>query len=279
MLILEKMNKIYTKNGNRINESTDWIHYFYHPKNGWDGSQNITHYRHYYRTHIRSLSLGNVTLINEDPYKKRAYTIYSKEKCFTGVEEKYPFLVDNDEKLQGITVHKTNDVRYYVAENHYLNRDKNFLKNLPSATYMRRDANTEFPNQYPIGMMRSFYKKHVFEVLNHNTTTGITLTKYDFILPTTKTKPSTNTYFHFPFENEKYYWKDSTWSDQLKKLTEGRRIVLYKYSTTKIKPDDFISPLEKEIVVSMTPIFFKGLKDIKDNDSIQSSFFYMINLI
>ena len=88
---------------------------------------------------------------------------------------------------------------------------------------MRRDADSEFPNHYPIGMMRSFYEKYVYEVLNHNTTTGITLTKYDFILPTTRTKPSTNTYSYFQFEN-----KDSTWSDQLKKLTftEGRRIVL-----------------------------------------------------
>ena len=59
MLILERMNKIYTKNRNRINESKDWIHYFYHPKND---SQNITHYRHYYWTHIRNLSLGDVTL-------------------------------------------------------------------------------------------------------------------------------------------------------------------------------------------------------------------------
>ena len=86
MLILERMNKIYTKNGNRISESTDWIHYFYHPKNGWNGSHNITHHRHYYWTHIRNLSLGDVTLINDEPYKKRAYTIYSKEKSFTGVE-------------------------------------------------------------------------------------------------------------------------------------------------------------------------------------------------
>ena len=76
-------------------------------------------------------------------------------------------------------------------------------------TYVRRDADTEFPNHYPIGMMRSFYEKYVYEVLNHNTTTGITLTKDDFILPTTRTKPSTNTYSHFQLENEKYYWKDS----------------------------------------------------------------------
>ena len=216
MLILERMNKVHTKNGNRINESTDWIQYFYLPKNEWDSSQNITHYRHYYWTHIRNLSLGDVTLINEDPYKKRGYTIYSKEKTFTEVEEKDPFLVDDNEKLQGITVHKRNDVKYYVSEDHYLNRDKNFLKNLPYATYVRRDADTEFPNHYPIGMMLSFYEKYVYEVLNHNTITGITLTKDDFILLTTRTKPSTNTYSHFQFENEKYYWKDSTWSDQLK---------------------------------------------------------------
>ena len=147
--------------------------------------------------------------------------MYSKGKKFTGVEEKDPFLVDDDEKLQGITGHKTNDVKYYVSEDHYLNRDKSFLKNLPSATYVRRDADSEFPNHYPIGMMHRFYEKYVYEILNHNTTTGITLTKDNFTLPTTRTKPSTNTYSHFQFsfsENEKYYWKDSTWSDQLKKL-------------------------------------------------------------
>ena len=249
------------ENGNRINEPTDWIHYFYHPKNGWSKRQNVTHYRYYYWTHIRNLLLGDVTLINEDPYKKRAYTIYSKENNFAEVEEKDPFLVDGDKKLQGITVHKTIDVKYYVSEDYYLNRHK------------------KFPNHYPIGMICSFYEKYVYEALNHNTTTGITLTKYDFILPTTRTKPSTNI-FSFSAESEKYYWKNSTWSNQLKKLilTGGRRIVLYRYNTIKIKPDEFISALKKEILALMTPIFFKGLKDIKDNDSIQSSFFYMIVL-
>ena len=37
MLILERMNKFYTKNGDRINESTDWIHYFYNPADGMVG--------------------------------------------------------------------------------------------------------------------------------------------------------------------------------------------------------------------------------------------------
>ena len=193
MLILEIMNKIYSKNGNRINESTDWIHYFHYPKNGWSGSQNLIHYRHYCWTHIRNLSLGDVTLINEDPYKSECM-LYILKKKITRVEEKDLFLVHEDEKLRGITVHKTNDVKYYVSEDHYLNRDKILLKNLPSATYvMRRDADTEFPNHYPIGMMRSFYEKYAYEVLNHNTATRITLTKDDFILPTTRTKPSTNT--------------------------------------------------------------------------------------
>ena len=91
MLILDRMNKIYTENGNRINESTDWIHYSYHPKNVWKGSQNITDYRHYHWTHIRNLSLGDVTLINEDPYKKRAYAIYSKKKILQGLKKNTDF--------------------------------------------------------------------------------------------------------------------------------------------------------------------------------------------
>ena len=41
MQILEKMNKVYTKNGDRINESTDWVHYFYQPSNNWKGPQDL----------------------------------------------------------------------------------------------------------------------------------------------------------------------------------------------------------------------------------------------
>ena len=41
MLILERINKTYTKNGDRINESTDWIHYFYQSANKWKGSQDL----------------------------------------------------------------------------------------------------------------------------------------------------------------------------------------------------------------------------------------------
>ena len=127
--------------------------------------------------------------------------------------------------------------------------------------------------------MRNFYERCIYEILNHNITTGVKMTKEDFILPTKRANFRDN-YGCCNFENEKYYWKDSIWFNELKKLifTEGRRIVLYNYNTIKIKPDDFISPLENEILALMTPSYFKGLKDIKDNQSIQSSFFYMIVL-
>ena len=46
----------------------------------------------------------------------------------------------------------------------------------------------------------------------------------------------------------------------------------------KITPDDFISPSEKFFLELMIPVYFKGIKDIKNNDSIQSSFFYTIVL-
>ena len=49
--------------------------------------------------------------------------------------------------------------------------------------------------------------------------------------------------------------------------------MLYKFNTIKLKPDDFISPAEKEILALMTPNFFKGMKEIKNNQAIQSSFF------
>ena len=112
MLILEGMNKVFTKNGKRINKSIDWIHYFYLPSNGWNGSQNLDNYSATYWGHVKNLSLENDT---EEAYKKRAYTVYSKEKNFTGIEEKDPFVVYDDEKLQSIAIHKTDRVKYYVS--------------------------------------------------------------------------------------------------------------------------------------------------------------------
>ena len=41
MHTLERMNKVYTKKGDRINESTDWVHYFYQPSNNWKGSKDL----------------------------------------------------------------------------------------------------------------------------------------------------------------------------------------------------------------------------------------------
>ena len=272
MLILERMNKIYTKNGDRIYDPTDWIHYFYQPANQWRGSQDFRNYPAIYWEHIRELSFN---YDKEDDFNKRAYSIYSEEKNFSGVKEKDPFLVYDDEKLQGITIHKTDRVKYYVSADLYLNKDNNFFKNLKNAKYVKRDADTEFPNRYPSdNNKRGHYEKYIYEVLSHNTTTVIQPSKEDFILTTYRPHFPDN-YRYFDFQSEKYYWKDSTWSDKLKKLifTEGRRIVLRRYNTIKLKPDDFISPPEKEILSLMTPTFLKGLNDIKDNQSIQSSFF------
>ena len=140
MLILERMNKIYTKNSDRINESTDWIHYFYQIANKWKGSQDLRNYPTIYWEHIRELSFKYNK--EEDDFKKRAFSLYSEEKNFTGVKEKDPFLVSEVEKFQGITIHKIDGVKYYVSADIYLNKDKNFLKNLKNAKYVKRDAGT-----------------------------------------------------------------------------------------------------------------------------------------
>ena len=65
--------------------------------------------------------------------------------------------------------------------------------------------------------------------------------KGDFILSKYRANLRDN-YRYFDFQNEKYYWENSSWSDQLKNKTfsEGRRIVPYKFNTIKLKPDDFV---------------------------------------
>ena len=177
-------------------------------------------------------------------------------------------------------VHKTDNVKYYVSVDIYLNRENNFLRYLANATYVKHEADTVFPNKYPKDRLkRSYFEKYVSEVLNHNVTARIETTKDDFILTTFRPNLQGN-YRHSDFQNEKYCWDNSTWSEQLKNkiFSEGRRVVVYKFNTIKFKPGDFISPAEKEILELMTPNFFKGTKEIKNNQDIQSSFFYTIVL-
>ena len=110
-------------------------------------------------------------VINFPDYKNG---IYSEEKHFSGTKEKDPFLVYDDEEKQGLTVHKTDNVKYYVSVDIYLNRENNFLKYLANATYVKHDADTVFPNKYPKDRLkRSYFEKYVYEVLNHNVTAGI----------------------------------------------------------------------------------------------------------
>ena len=98
MHILERMNKVYTKNGDRINESTDWVHYFHQLSNNLKTKQDLRNYPASYWEDIRQRSYK---YYNEDNYKKRAYSIYSDEKNFNGEKEKNPFLVYDDEKKTG----------------------------------------------------------------------------------------------------------------------------------------------------------------------------------
>ena len=178
-------------------------------------------------------------------------------------------------KKQGLTFHKTGNVKYYVSVDIYLNRENNVLKYLANATYVKHEADTVFPYKYPKDRLkRGYFEKYVYEVLNHNVTARIQMTKGDFILTTFRPNLRDN-YRYFDFQNEKNYWDNSTWSEQLKNnfFAEGRRIVLYKFSTVNLKPDDFISPAKKEILALMTSNFFKGMKEIKNNQAIQSSFF------
>ena len=98
MQILERMNKVYTKNGDRINESTDWVHYFYQLSNNLKTKKDLRNYPASCWEDIRQLSYK---YYNEDDYKKRACSLYSEEKHFSGAKEKDPFLVYDDEKETG----------------------------------------------------------------------------------------------------------------------------------------------------------------------------------
>ena len=115
--------------------------------------------------------------------------------------------------------------------------------------HVKSEADTVFLNKYPKDRLkRGYFEKYVYEVLNHNVTAGIQTTKDDFILTTFRPNLRDN-YRYFDFQNEKYYWGNSTWPERFKNklFSEGRRIVLYKFNTIKLKPGDFISPAEKKI--------------------------------
>ena len=73
-----------------------------------------------------------------------------------------------------------------------------------------------FPNKYPKDRLKcGYFEKHVYEVLNHNIRAGIEKTKDDFILTTFRLNLRDN-YRYFDLQNEKYYWNNSTCSEQLK---------------------------------------------------------------
>ena len=198
--ILERMNKIYTKNGNRYNESTDWLHYYYvyslssHPRT------DLKFYNVDFWETMRPLSLKNYV---EADFKKGAYAVYSRETKFGVIEEKDPFLVFDDEEKQHLLTHKTDRVKYYVSVDHFLNRNNKVSKYLPNATYEIRDAQKEFPNTNPDRI-----EKNVYEELNHTTTAGVISTLEDFILPQTR-NAGNNFDYTFLFQNEKWFFKDS----------------------------------------------------------------------
>ena len=84
MQILERMNKVYTKNGDRINESTDWVHYFYQPSNNLKTKQDLRNYPASYWEDIRQLWYK---YYNEDDHKKE-HTVYIQEKKILVVQKK-----------------------------------------------------------------------------------------------------------------------------------------------------------------------------------------------
>ena len=87
------------------------------------------------------------------------------------------------------------------------------------------------------------------------------MTKENFIL-TTYRPNLLNNYRYFEFRNKKYYSKDSTWSDELKKkfFSEGRRIHIYRVNTIKLKPDEFCFSSCKRNASANETDFLEGLK-------------------
>ena len=79
------MSKIYTKNGDRISKSTDWVTYYYSNVVSDNTFINLTNYSVSYWEDVRQVSPKNH---NEEGFKKRSYTIYSDEKSFDSTQEK-----------------------------------------------------------------------------------------------------------------------------------------------------------------------------------------------
>ena len=71
------MIKVYTKNGDSINESTDWVHYFYQPSNNLKTKEDLRNYPASYWEDIRQLSYK---YYNEDGYKKKSIQYIFRRK-------------------------------------------------------------------------------------------------------------------------------------------------------------------------------------------------------
>ena len=86
--ILESMNKIYTKVGETVNQSTDWVHYFYKNVN-WKGSIYITRdYSGCYWEHIRKESYEK---FKESPSRKKRILFIQTKKILMKMKKKIYF--------------------------------------------------------------------------------------------------------------------------------------------------------------------------------------------
>ena len=82
MQILERMNKVYTKNVDRINESTDWVHYFYQPSNNLKTKQDLRNYpASYWKDNFRTNIIMKITI-------KKEHTVYIQKKKILVVQKK-----------------------------------------------------------------------------------------------------------------------------------------------------------------------------------------------
>ena len=82
MQILERMNKVYTKNVDRINESTDWVHYFYQPSNNLKTKQDLRNYfASYWKDNFHTNIIMKITI-------KKEHTVYIQKKKILVVQKK-----------------------------------------------------------------------------------------------------------------------------------------------------------------------------------------------
>ena len=226
---MEEMNKVYTIHKGKVYESFNMI--WIMSKVKWTKTSSF----HFESNETLAKMKEELYQKEADPNKKYAYRTSTDWAKYSAEEKKRCFIIFINRKKLNFT--RDNETRYFVSEQHYLNRTKHFLRsqNL-HVTYERVDAK--------LTLKRDTETKYIYEV-KKNSITGADTKNPDLVLPEIVEKGWGGFYFdkfHLRFINSSFSPKVKA-----KVLPENGKQLKPLYNVQKSDGEMFLTQVEYDI--------------------------------